>query len=43
MQLVAAGPATLQLGYEQVDQALGLAQLRRGHPVEFAVTQHLAA
>ncbi len=41
VQLVAARAATLQPRLQQVDQPLGIAQLRRGHPVEVTVTQHL--
>ena len=43
MQLVAAGPALLEPRDQRVDQPLGVAQLGRGHPVELAVAQHLAA
>ena len=42
MELVAARPAALEPGHEEVDQALGLAQLGRRHPVELAMAQDLA-
>ena len=42
MQLVPARPAAFEPRHEQVDQTLRLAQLRRGHPVELAMAEHLA-
>ena len=43
VELVAPRPALLEARDEHVDEALGVAQLGRGHPVELAVAQHLAA
>ena len=43
VELVAARPAPLQLRDQEVDEALGVAQLRRRHPVELAMAQDLAA
>ena len=42
MELVAARPSSLETRHEQVDEALGLAQLGGRHPVELAVAQDLA-
>jgi len=42
VELIAARPAALEPGDEEVDQPLGLAELAGRHPVEFAVTQDLA-
>src|SRR6476620_6773508 len=42
VELVAPGPAQLQPGLEQVDEALGVTQLGAGHPVEIAVAEQLA-
>ena len=42
VELAAPGPAALQVGQELVDQALGVAQLGRAHPVELLVAIHLA-
>ena len=42
MQLLASRPALLEARLQQVDQALGLAQLGGRHPLEILVTEHLA-
>ena len=42
VELVAARPAALELGDEEIDQPLRLAQLGRRHPVELAVAEDLA-
>ena len=41
VELVAARPAQLEARHEQVDEALGVAQLGGGHPVELAVAERL--
>jgi len=42
VELVAARAAALEARPQQVHEALGVAQLRRGHPIEVAVPQDLA-
>ncbi len=37
VELAPARPATLEIGQQEVDQALGVAQLGRAHPVELLV------
>ena len=43
VELVATRPPLLEARDQRVDQPLGVTQLGRGHPVELAVAQHLAA
>src|SRR4051812_47416187 len=41
VQLGSAGPALLELRLEEVDEPLGLAELRRRHPIEVTRTERL--